>query len=295
MAKIKVLIIINPVAGNNNKFKVIKIAGKHLDSKRYDYQIIYTRHAGHAFKLSTDAVYNNYGMVVAVGGDGLINEVARGLTNSNTAMGIIPYGSGNGLARHLKIPLNTTKAIEILNNFNTINIDTFIINDEHLFCNMAGTGFDALVAKKFALSKKRGFIKYLRIIIKEFIKFKPREYDLLIDDKKIILKAAMVSFANSSQFGNNAIIAPTASVNDGKLDVCILKDFKWYQAPYVGFMLLAGLIHKTSFINYFKATDVKIIIPDGGVCHLDGDPMDLGNYLHIKLHKKLLKVVVPNN
>ncbi len=291
----KLLVIINPIAGGGQKPYIKENIEKFLDKKRFEYNIIATSYPGHGYEFAVDAVRKNYDMVVAVGGDGLINEVARALVNSNTTMGIIPNGSGNGLARHLQIPLKPIKAVKMLNHYKTILMDTFIINDERLFCNMAGTGFDAIVAQKFAGSNKRGFITYLKIILKEFIKFRPRNYHLIVDDKEFFAEAAMISFANSSQFGNNAIIAPMASVKDGKLDICIMKKFRWYQAPYIGLMLLTGRLDKTNFIIYQQAADVKIKVPEGEPCHLDGDPFDLGSHLHIKLNKASLKVAVPRD
>ncbi len=294
LTKLNTLIIFNPVAGSGKKLDLSGYLEKYLDSGRFDYRIAYTQYAGHGYGLASDAAGAGVHLVVAVGGDGLINEIARGVVNSNTAMGIIPYGSGNGFARHLKIPLKPVKAIEVLNRFHTAEIDTFIINDNRLFCNMAGTGFDALVAEKFAGSKQRGFSTYVKIILREFIRFSPREYKLTINDKETTFRAFMISFANSSQFGNNAVIAPMASVTDGLLDVCVMKGFRWYQAPYIGFMLLTGRIDKTSFMTYIKTAGVKLKLPDGEPCHLDGDPHSLGNQLHIKLNRASLKVVMPD-
>ena len=291
--KLRALVVFNPVAGSGKKLHIVRSIEKHLDKKQFDYRLIFTDYAGHGYEIALDAANNGYNIVVGVGGDGLLNEIARGLVNSDTAMGVIPTGSGNGLARHLKIPLKPVKAIDVLKHYKTIMMDTIIINDERLFCNIAGTGFDAFVAQKFAGSYKRGFVTYMRIILKEFIKFRPGNYHLIVDDKEFFPEATMISFANSSQFGNNAIIAPMASVTDGKLDICIMNKFRWYQAPYLGIMLLAGRIDKTSFMTYLKAADVKIKLPDGEPCHLDGDPFNLGNLLHIKVNKASLKVVVP--
>lgn len=285
--------ILNPVSGNRKSFYLDKYIRKYFDLKQFDYNIVHTKYAGHGYKIALDATFDGYKLVVVAGGDGMINEVAHGLANSNTVMGIIPNGSGNGLARHLEIPLNPVKAIEVLNRFNTSFMDTYIINKKGFFCNMAGVGFDALVAQKFANGKKRRFITYLRIILKEFISYKPHNYYIKIDNRELSLKAFIVSFANSSQFGNNAVIAPKASVKDGMINVCIMKSFKWYQAPYIGFMLLTGRIDKTSFMTFFKAKDVKIKMFDANYCHLDGDPYEFGNVINIKPNEASLKIVTP--
>ncbi len=285
--------ICNPVSGNRKKLYLEKHLKNHLDKNQFAYKIVYTNYAGHGYEIALNAARENYHLVIVAGGDGMINETAHGLINSETAMGIIPCGSGNGLARHLKIPLSPIKAIKTLNCFNTIFIDTFTINHKHIFCNMAGVGFDALVAKKFVNSKKRGFITYLKTILKEFVKYKPQKYKLELDSENHDITAFMINFANSGQFGNNAIIAPMASVTDGILNVCVMKIFKWYQAPYIGLMLLIGRIDKTPFINYYNASGVKLDMFNNNHLHLDGDPYELGNEIYIKPNRSSLKVVIP--
>ncbi|MFO8054982.1 MAG: diacylglycerol kinase family lipid kinase [Bacteroidales bacterium] len=293
--KLKTMIIINPISGGSQKHDLRVMVSKYLDREQFEVEIVTTAYAGHACALARGASAKGYHMVVAAGGDGLINEIASGLIYSDTIMGIIPTGSGNGLARHLGIPLNPVKAIRILNRFNTVMIDTCSINDEKIFCNMAGVGFDARVAEKFSKSAKRGLTSYVKIIVKEFIRFPSHEYTLNINGNSIRSKAILISFANSRQFGNNAKIAPLASVNDGLMDVCIMKDFPRYKAPYIGLMLLTGGLHKTAVMKYFKTADVRITLPENAACHTDGDPYNPGKVLSIKTNRHSLRIVIPEN
>ena len=231
MEKKKIIFIINPISGVGKQRLVETAIDKTLDKSIFDYDISYTSAPKHATELSKDAACKNYDIVVAVGGDGSINEVAKGIIGSNCTLGIIPIGSGNGLARHFNIPFDISQAIEVINKCNTIKIDTATIN-EQLFLSIAGVGFDALVANKFAKGKRRGFWSYFKITVREYPKYKPKKYSLTIDGKKMIRRALLVSFANSNQFGYNTSIAPMAIINDGFLDVCILKKVPIVKAPF---------------------------------------------------------------
>ena len=236
----QIIFIINPVSGIGKHKIVERLAEELLDKSRFIPTIVYTNAAGHATEISRNAAADGIDIVVAVGGDGTVNETAAGLVGTATALGIVPAGSGNGLARHLKIPMNVRRAIEVINDGKSLKIDTATINDQ-LFVNLAGVGFDASVAKKFAVAGKRGFSTYLRITTNSYKNYEPKQYTLIIDGKVIKRRALLISFANSSQFGNNTSIDPTASINDGYIDVCIVGKMPYWKA-----LILAPLL----FLNH---------------------------------------------
>ncbi|MCK6649852.1 MAG: YegS/Rv2252/BmrU family lipid kinase, partial [Bacteroidia bacterium] len=216
--KKKICFIVNPVSGIGRQKVIEKLIDQLLDRTLFEYEIQYTKAAKHATELAKDAALRNFDIVVAVGGDGSVNETAKGLIGTKTAMAIIPAGSGNGLARHLKIPIDIKKAMEVINMGVISTVDSIRFNDE-TFVNVAGIGFDAHIGWEFAKFGKRGFSSYLKVIMREFPKYKARKYELEIDGKTIYPEAFLISFANGSQWGNNAYIAPTADISDGIMDI----------------------------------------------------------------------------
>ena len=206
MEKKKIIFIINPISGTASKAGIPKLIERYLDHEAFDYEIKLTEYAGHASVIATEAKDNHVDIVVAVGGDGTVNEVARAIVHSQTALGIIPCGSGNGLARHLLLPLNMAKAIKIINACEIHQLDYGIINEHPFFCT-CGMGFDAFVSHKFAEAGKRGPITYVENVLKEGLKYKPETYEIRDESGTTRLKAFLISCANASQYGNNAYIA----------------------------------------------------------------------------------------
>jgi len=291
MNKKKVCFIVNPISGVGRQKVVEKLIDKHLDRTLFEYEIVYTKAAKHAIELSKDAASRNIDIVVAVGGDGSVNETAKGLIGSNTAMAIIPIGSGNGLARHLNIPLNLKKAMELINTGKETRIDSIQLNNE-TFVNVAGIGFDAHIGWQFAKYGKRGFSSYIKVIMREFPKYKAQDFEIIIEGKSIIKNAYLISFANGSQWGNNAYIAPSADIKDGILDIAILKDFKIYSALSIGYKLFKKTLHESAHLEILKAKEV-IVKQKGIIAHIDGEPLEVGNELKIKVNPLSLKVIVP--
>jgi YegS/Rv2252/BmrU family lipid kinase len=289
--KKKICFIVNPISGIGRQKVIEKLINECLDRTKYDYEIAYTKAAKHAIELARDAAERKMDVVVAVGGDGSVNETAKGLVNSNTTMAIIPTGSGNGLARHLNIPLNLQKAMEVINNGNTVQIDTIQLND-HSFVNVAGIGFDAHIGWEFAKFGKRGFSSYVKVILREFPKYKAQDFELTIDGKTIKKNAYLISFANGSQWGNNAYIAPSANISDGIMDIAILSDFKLINGLAIGYRLFRRTLHLSSYLEIIKAKEVLIRQP-GIIAHIDGEPIETGNELRIKVNPLSLKVIVP--
>lgn len=286
----KILFVINPKSGVGKQKKVELLIDKYLDKNVFLSEIVYTQYAGHAKEIC-EIRKNEFEIICLVGGDGTINEGASSLINSNTALAIIPTGSGNGLARHLKISLKPEYAIKQLNNLNFKLIDACKINEQYFF-NVAGIGFDGLIAHKFANFGKRGFSSYLKIVLKEFSRYKDQEYNLKIDGKAIISKAFMISLANSSQFGNNVIIAPKAFIDDGLLNVIVLRKFPILVAPLLALRLFTKSIHKSSFVTNYSCKKLEINCSEKILSHIDGEPSKIDFPVNIEVLHKVLKVLV---
>ena len=288
----RILFIINPVSGIG-KHKVEEgLITQRLDRTLYIPEIIYTNAAGHATEISRKASTDGVDIVVAVGGDGTVNETAAGLVGTATAMAIVPAGSGNGLARHLKIPMNVKRAIDIINRGKILKIDTATINDQ-LFVNLAGVGFDASVAKKFSEAGTRGFSTYLRITNNSYKQYEPKQYTLVIDGKVFKRRALLISFANSSQFGNNTSIDPAASINDGYIDVCIVGKMPYWKALLYSPLLFLKKFDQTRYVEIIRAKEVVLKRKKGKTIHLDGDPKTMGKELTMRINPLSLNVIVP--
>ena len=289
--KKSIVFIINPKSGHHMRRSIIHLIEKGIDKEKYDYSIEYTQYAGHAHKIARDAVACGINVVTAVGGDGTINEVARSLVNTSTALAIIPCGSGNGLARHLGIP-DARHAIEVINGGITMTMDYGIINNVPFFCT-CGVGFDAFISFKFASSKKRGFITYINKTLTDILKYKPDVYEIEDEEQKVKYKAFLVACANASQYGNNAYIAPHASLSDGYLDITILEPFSMIDIPTLSYQLFNKRIEKNSHIKTMRCKKVHISRKEPGVVHFDGDPMMADKDLYIEVVEKGLNVITP--
>ena len=290
--KKRILFIVNPVSGLGKQKGLEGLLSERIDKDRFVYQVVYTDCQGHATELSRKAAAEGVEMVVAVGGDGTVNETAAGLVGTETAMGIIPAGSGNGLSRHLRIPMKIKQAIDVINQAKTMKIDTATLNDQ-LFVNVAGVGFDAFVAKKFSKAGKRGFSTYFRITANAYRDYKPRKYIMNIDGVEITRRALLVSFANSSQFGNNTSIDPGAAVDDGFIDVCIVGKVPFWKTGFLAPLLFIKKFDQTRYVEIIRAKEVHLIRKKGKSIHLDGDPKKMGKELTMKINPLSLKVVVP--
>ena len=201
--KRKIIFIVNPKSGTQSKKNIIHIIKERIDKNAIDYVIVETKFAGHAVTLAKEAVDEGADVVVAIGGDGTVNEVARSLVHTNTALAIIPCGSGNGLARHLNIPMDAKGAIDIINNNEIICMDYGKINSKPFFCT-CGVGFDAFVSLKFAGSNKRGLLTYLENTLHESLSYVPESYEIESEEGTKKYKAFLIACANASQYGNNA-------------------------------------------------------------------------------------------
>ena len=287
----KIVFIMNPISGTTSKAKIPDLIETTLDRELFHYELRLTEYAGHASEMTAEARDGGADMVVAVGGDGTVNEVARALVESQTALGIIPCGSGNGLARHLMLPMNAKKAIEIINRNEIHELDYGIINGHPFFCT-CGMGFDAFVSQKFAEAGKRGPITYVENVLREGLKYKPETYEIRDETGTIREKAFLISCANASQYGNNAYIAPQASMKDGLLDVIIMEPFDMLDAPQISLDMFNKTLDKNSKIKTFRCQHLHVHRKQPGVIHFDGDPVMTDADVDIELKPKGLRVVV---
>lgn len=290
--KKKISFIINPISGTRGKEQVLKWIDERLDKEKYAQEVVYTERAGHAVEIASQKAREGVHAVVAIGGDGTINEIARSLVHTQTALGIIPCGSGNGLARHLQIPMEPKKAIDIINEGLIDVIDYGKINEVPFFCT-CGVGFDAFVSLKFSKAGRRGPLTYLEKTLLESLKYRPETYELEMDGSTLRYKAFLIACGNASQYGNNAYIAPQATLTDGLLDVTILEPFTVLDVPSLSFQLFNKTIDQNSRIKTFRCQTLRIHRSKPGVVHFDGDPMMMGNNIDVKIIQKGLQVIVP--
>lgn len=289
--KEKILCIVNPIAGKGNSQDIIEQVNALIDKKKYDVYFEVTGYKGHAFKIAEYFKDKGIKKIIAIGGDGTVNEISSAIINTGISLGIIPTGSGNGLARCLSIPLNIKNAIEILNNPGIKRIDSGKINDKYFFCN-AGIGFDAHVGRIFNKSKIRGFKSYIKTTIQEYLKYKPRKYKLEIDNKKIKVKSFLIAFSNIGQYGNNVYIAPDAKVDDGLLDVCILKPFPKSKMLSIGIRLVRKTINKSKYLEVIKCKNVTLKSKKKIKLHCDGESFKTTKKVWIKIVPESLPVMV---
>lgn len=280
--KKRIVFVVNPISGTQGKKAILRWIDERLDRSIYDYSIVKTEYAGHASQIAAVAVQDKVDIVVAIGGDGTINEIARSLVHTETALGIIPCGSGNGLARHLRIPMEPKAAIDILNQDNRLCIDYGKINNIPFFCT-CGVGFDAFVSLKFADSGKRGLLTYLENTLHESLTYQPETYEIENEEGTVRYKAWMIACGNASQYGNNAYIAPQASLTDGLMDVTIMEPFTVLDVPSLSFQLFNKTIDQNSRVKTMRAKKIKIHRQKDGVMHFDGDPLMAGKELEVEI------------
>ena len=292
----KIVFLVNPNSGVNHSRKALlkDYAAQVLDAEKYTWEIIFSKSAGHLFELSKSAAENGADIIVAVGGDGTVNQVAKGMFGSSSVLGLVPAGSGNGLAHHLNIPVDIPASLEVINKAEEKIIDTCSVNGE-LFVSIAGVGFDALVAKKFAETKRRGFLSYLNIVTNEYTWYRPRKYKLNIDGKIYKREALFVSFANTNQFGYNTIISPDASIEDGLIDVCIMKKVPLLLAPGIIGLLLTRKIDSSGYVEIIRAKEVSFTRRKNRPVNIDGEPVKLTPELTVNVNPASLRVLVPGS
>ena len=286
----KIVFILNPISGTHSKKEIPEIIEQTIDRELFDHQLILTEYAGHAAEIAKDCAARGIDIVVAVGGDGTVNEVARSLVHTQTALGIIPCGSGNGLARHLCLPMDIKKSIQIINECKIEAFDYGVINDLPFFCT-CGMGFDAFISLKFAEAGKRGPITYVENVLKEGLKYKPETYEVEDETGAKRYKAFLIACANASQYGNNAYIAPGATMKDGEMDVIIMEPFDALDAPQMAADLFMKTIANNSKIKTFRTKSLRIHRKEPGAIHYDGDPIMTGEDVDVHIEHLGINIV----
>jgi diacylglycerol kinase (ATP) len=290
----KVLFIINKFSGAGYQPEVDGKIIAACEKQDIECTLEYTKARGHATELAQQAASEKFfDQVIAVGGDGTVNEVANGLLHSKIPMGIIPKGSGNGLGRHLKIPLSIPKSLETLFESQIIDADTFLLNGK-LSLNVSGIGFDGHIANLFGHEKKRGLQGYAKLTVNEFVQFKEFEAEVISDKQHTQRKAFIIAIANSSQYGNNARIAPAASICDEKLHICFLKKVPPYRLDFI-YAFFAGKIEQSSFCEIIESQEMTIKVNTPVAYHIDGEPCGVNDIFEIKILPRSLRLLVPKS
>lgn len=280
MKKYRLLFVVNPISGVGKQKKIETLIAQNLDLDLFDYTVRYTEHIHHGTAIASEAVnQGSCDAIIAVGGDGSVNDVVNGIKGSDMVMGIIPCGSGNGLARNLKIPLTPAAAIRLLNQMHVECIDTVQLN-QYTYASIAGVGFDALVARKMKLAKVRGFQTYANIILNDYPAYQECTYQMTIDGRDIERKAWFISFANSNQFGYNTAIAPLARLDDGLIDICIVDKIPIAHLPLTAPLVYINHFEASQHVEIFKAHEVVVHNNDYQWVNIDGEGERVGRELH---------------
>lgn len=288
--KKRIRFIINPISGIGKKDLIPSLIEQYLDHHQFDYDITYTEYRKHAKTLAKEAAEAGFDIVCAVGGDGSVHEVGTALIGTNTRLAILPLGSGNGLARHMNIPLNAKDAILCINRDQSIQMDTVKVNDK-AFLGVGGYGFDAVIAKEFDAHHRRGLRGYLYVIIREFFKYNPINVSIDLDGKVKTLPVVLCTVANASQFGNGFTVSPNSDVTDGKIELLILKPFSIWSAPYIAYRFFRKRSDKSRFteIVSFKKAKIKL---SRKIAHYDGEPFEVREELNVSVVPKSLNIVI---
>lgn len=290
--KKRIRFIVNPFSGISKKGKLADQIKQHLDADLFDFEIKNTQAAGHGTELAREAIEQNFDMVVAVGGDGSVNEVAAALIDSDTILGIIPAGSGNGFARHLGLSTNVKKAIQQLNQGKKIRIDTVKMNGRP-FVNLAGLGFDGWVSYKLKQSKLRGFLGYGKIVTQESFKFKPQTYQINIDGKILEEECLCLEIVNAPMFGYNFEIAPHAKFNDGILEIIVVKKMTPWRFPQLAWHSYQKTINESGLTKCYSGKNIKVKIVEETPVHIDGEGMLVNEDLEFSINPLSLSLWVP--
>lgn len=283
--------IVNPKSGVDRNKSIQAVIDNRLDKSVYTYEIQLTERAGHGEDLARAAAKAGAFAVVAVGGDGSVNDVLRGLYGTETALAILPKGSGNGLARTLKIPMKLEDGIRTINKGLVEKIDLGFAN-EKLFASNAGVGYDALICKRFATSDRRGLLVYMWLITKYLWIYKDWTWNITVDGQQLQQKAFFINVANGCQFGYNFKIAEDASWTDGFFDVVIIKKFPKILGAVLGLRMFSGTLLKSKYVQRIRGKNITISHPDLKLMQTDGDPMACSNEIHYRIVERVQQVIV---
>ena len=275
------------MSGTGKQNGIEKYIAKYIEN----FEIIYTKKAGDATRISKAAVKENIDAVIVVGGDGTVNECLKSLVNTKTALGVIPCGSGNGFAYHIGMRREIEQAIIQLKDTHIEEIDSCSANGAH-FVNVSGIGFDAHISNLFSTLKVRGLINYIKVIIKE-LSYKSQEYTIKYKGVERKVTAYMISCFNTSQYGNDAVICPMADIKDGLIDFVIVKDFPKWEIPFCLLKVVTGKIHLSKYVEIIQCKSMKISASNT-LLHLDGEVYKASNPVKINILPRSLRILMPN-
>jgi diacylglycerol kinase (ATP) len=281
--------IINPNSGTGKSKRIPDLIHAYFPKTNHSYRIRFTEFAGHAKQIVVEEIALGATVIVAVGGDGTVNEVASCLIHSHVALGIVPTGSGNGLARHLHIPMDASKALKVIADQHVIRIDSGEVNGLPFFCT-AGIGFDATVAERFSKIKGRGFINYIKACLSEYRAHKP---EIINDSENNVYQGFLLTVCNANQYGNNAFICPSALLNDGKLDLVQVSPLSFFELPIFLFRLLAKTLRQNKQYLHHPFSTLTLKRKESGPLHIDGDPVAYSSELVFRCVPKSLNILTP--
>ncbi|MDZ4844750.1 MAG: diacylglycerol kinase family lipid kinase [Chitinophagales bacterium] len=297
MSRKRILFIINPKSGirKEEKSRLPQLIEQHLDKTLYDYSISYTEYAGHAIELSKEAAESGYHVVVSVGGDGSMNEIAGSLVGTDVILGIMPFGSGNGLARHLGIPINAKKALDVLNKFHAAKIDVGEYAPGKYFFSNVGIGFAVKVVKWFEHHKVRGFLSYAVAVMRGFTSNQTIKLTLEFNGKTLEREVTVLNICNSNQYGYGVGIAPNAKLDDGILDIAILNKFSRLLFPLYALCILFKKQHWIPHYELHTAATCKVLNEEKKfwVLQVDGELERFKEDWEVRALPLALHVLVP--
>ena len=285
--KKKLVFVTNPFSGARSKQNLVSLLNQNIQKDLFDYELIYTQYPQHATQISIDAAANGVFAVIAVGGDGTINEVAQGLLHTNTALGILPFGSGNGFSYHLGFKRDIIKALQAINKCQVSSIDTGSANGR-FFINVAGLGLDATVAYKTKLNTKRGFLPYFINTLRESLDFKFMSLSIESKELSITGEYAMAAVANGSIYGYEFAVAPEAKLDDGLFDVLLVKKTQIFRYFLLVPMMLNKTFHKSSLVDFIRTDQIKITNHSNAYFHVDGEGLEGDYEISFQIHPKSL-------
>ena len=288
--KTKTLIVVNHISGVGRQKRIEALLSQNLNRDLFDYQIRYTEYIHHGREIAREAADKGYDCVVAVGGDGSVNDVAQGIKDSSVRLGIIPCGSGNGLARSLKIPLQPWLAIRVLNQQYEQTIDSIVINDRFVCVNAAGCGYDAYIARMMQAAKTRGLAAYTNLILREYDRYRCSDYHLVINGHDYYRNAWFIAVANSQQFGYNLAVAPKAKLDDGLIDISIIDKVPLDHVPITAPLAFTNHLDLSQHVEMFRTKELLI---EGNLdrwVNIDGEGENIGTTVHFVNHPKSIKI-----
>ena len=288
------LVVVNPISGIGKQRHIETVFAKNLNHDLFDYEIRYTERPNHGAEIARSGVDEGFDIIVAVGGDGTVNDVITGIVNTPVKLGIIPCGSGNGLARCLRIPLLPYMAVRVLNQYYEEVIDTIVVNDTYTVASIAGVGFDAHIAHLMKLAKTRGLPAYVNLILREYASYQCKDYHLVIDDKEIDRNAWFIAIANSNQFGFNMAVAPHAVLDDGIIDISIVDKVPIEHIPITGPLIYANHFELSQHVEMFKAHEIHIYGNIDRWVNIDGEGKNCGDEIHFINHQKSFNIISRN-